>query len=54
MMTNGALQTMVTWAEDRATQRCDPSAVPGAKTGAGAGPFPALLLSPAPGLALKR
>ena len=27
-----ALQPTMTWAEDRATQRCDPSAVPGAKT----------------------
>jgi len=32
MMSNGALQPMLTRAEDRATQRCDPSAVPGAKT----------------------
>ena len=31
------LRSEMTWAEDRATQRCDPSAVPGAKTGAGAG-----------------
>jgi len=29
------LQPMTTWAEDRATQRCDPSADPGAKTGVG-------------------
>lgn len=35
-MQNDALQPRTTWAEDRATQRCDPSAVPGAKTGAGA------------------
>ena len=27
-----ALQPDSAWAEDRATQRCDPSAVPGAKT----------------------
>ncbi len=27
-----ALQPTLAWAEDRATQRCDPSAVPGAKT----------------------
>ena len=27
-----ALQLTMTWAEDRATQRCDPSADPGAKT----------------------
>jgi len=33
----------MTWAEDRATQRCDPSADPGAKTGAGAGLRLALL-----------
>ena len=30
------LQPKAAWAEDRATQRCDPSADPGAKTGAGA------------------
>ncbi len=29
-------QSKVAWAEDRAPQRCDPSAAPGAKTGAGA------------------
>ena len=34
----------LTWTEDRATQRCDPSAVPGAKTGGGAG----LRLAPLP------
>lgn len=28
------LQSRMTWAEDRATLRSDPSAVPGAKTGA--------------------
>ena len=38
-------QSLMTWAEDRATQRCDPSAGPGAKTGAGAGYIPALLPS---------
>ena len=32
MMSRDALHTIVTWAEDRATQRCDPSADPGAKT----------------------
>jgi hypothetical protein len=31
-MVREALQPTMTWAEDRATQRCDPSAVPGAKT----------------------
>jgi len=31
-MVQGMLQPRVTWAEDRATQRCDPSADPGAKT----------------------
>jgi hypothetical protein len=35
-MTDRMLQPKVAWAEDRATQRCDPSADPGAKTGAGA------------------
>ena len=34
----------LTWTEDRATQRCDPSAVPGAKTRGGAG----LRLAPLP------
>ena len=38
----------MTWAEDRATQRCDPSAAPGAKTGARAG------LSPGPAPSLLR
>ena len=33
----------MTWTEDRATQRCDPSAAPGAKTGVGAGHHLALL-----------
>ena len=28
-------QSKITWTEDRATQRCDPSAAPGAKTGVG-------------------
>jgi hypothetical protein len=31
-MLTAALQPDSAWAEDRATQRCDPSAVPGAKT----------------------
>ena len=31
-MNASALQRETAWAEDRATQRCDPSAVPGAKT----------------------
>ena len=35
-MIDRALQPIAAWAEDRATQRCDPSADPGAKTGAGA------------------
>jgi hypothetical protein len=47
-MVHALLQPTLAWAEDRATQRCDPSAVPGAKTGAGAGhslaPFPSLPL----------
>ena len=42
-MTDRMLQPEVAWAEDRATQRCDPSADPGAKTGAGH--VPALLPS---------
>jgi hypothetical protein len=29
-----ALRCQTTWTEDRATQRCDPSAAPGAETGA--------------------
>ena len=45
-MTAAALQRPVAWAEDRATQRCDPSADPGAKTGAGAGTCPAPLPFP--------
>ena len=32
MISIGALQPFLARAEDRATQRCDPSAVPGAKT----------------------
>ena len=36
-MARVVLQAELDWAEDRATQRCDPSAVPGAKTGARAG-----------------
>ena len=31
-----ALRCQMTWTEDRATQRCDPSADPGAETGVGA------------------
>jgi hypothetical protein len=31
-----ALRCQTTWTEDRATQRCDPSAAPGAETGVGA------------------
>lgn len=31
------LQPTMTWAEDRATQRCDPSADSGAETGVGIG-----------------
>ncbi len=42
-MTRQALRSEMAWAEDRATQRCDPSADPGAKTGAGARRFLALL-----------
>ncbi len=38
-------QSPVAWAEDRARQRCDLSADPGAKTGAGSGHIPALLPS---------
>ncbi len=37
------LQPKAAWAEDRATQRCDPSAAPGAKTGARARTSLALL-----------
>ena len=48
MIVHEKLQKRVAWAEDRATQRCDPSAAPGAKTGAGAGnrlaPLPFCLL----------
>ena len=32
MMSRDALHTILTWAEDRATQRCDPNAVPGAES----------------------
>ena len=35
-MTHHQLRSEMAWAEDRATQRCDLSADPGAKTGAGA------------------
>jgi len=42
-MIHPMLQRKAAWAEDRATQRCDPSADPGAKTGARAGNRPALL-----------
>jgi hypothetical protein len=35
-MRDRMVQPKAAWAEDRATQRCDPSADPGAKTGAGA------------------
>jgi hypothetical protein len=45
-MARTLLQRTMTWAEDRATQRCDPSAVPGAKTGAGAAHCPAPLPFP--------
>ena len=34
-MRHAALRCHVTWAEDRATQRCDPSADPGAETDEG-------------------
>jgi hypothetical protein len=34
-MMSSLQQSPMAWAEDRATQRCDPSADPGAKTGAG-------------------
>lgn len=37
-----ALQPESAWAEDRATQRCDLSAVPGAKTDGAAGRRPVL------------
>ena len=37
-MTSPALRCLTAWTEDRATQRCDPSAAPGAETGAGAKP----------------
>jgi hypothetical protein len=43
-MLRGELQPTLTWAEDRATQTCDPSAVPGAKTGAVAEPRCSALL----------
>jgi hypothetical protein len=42
-MTHQHVRSQMAWAEDRATQRCDLSADPGAKTGAGAGRFLALL-----------
>ncbi len=45
-MRRDALQRPMAWAEDRATQRCDPSADPGAKTGAGIGPSGLIPLSP--------
>ena len=38
------LQPMTARAEDRATQRCDPSAVPGARTGVGTAPSRAVPL----------
>jgi hypothetical protein len=44
-MRDRMLQRNVAWAEDRATQRCDPSADPGAKTGDGARHSLALLPS---------
>jgi hypothetical protein len=44
-MIRAMLQPTVAWAEDRATQRCDPSADPGPKTGAGARHSLALLPS---------
>jgi len=34
-MPHAALRSTLAWAEDRATQRCDPSADPGAETDAG-------------------
>ena len=48
-MTRERLQPTMTWAEDRATQRCDPSADSGAETGVGIGlhrpvPLPSLAL----------
>ena len=43
----------MTWAEDRATQRCDPSADPGAETGAGAKLRFAPLPSPRSGIGAK-
>jgi hypothetical protein len=47
LMVSPGLGWESTWTEDRATQRCDPSAVPGAETGAGAKhPFAPLPLSP--------
>jgi hypothetical protein len=45
-MSSGALQTMSPWAEDRAPQRCDPSADPVPKTGAGIGPDGPIPVSP--------
>jgi hypothetical protein len=42
-MMDRVLQRNAAWTEDRATQRCDPSADPGANTGAWARHFLALL-----------
>jgi len=41
MMLHDELEPLVAWAEDRATQRCDPSADPGAKTEGRAATLPA-------------
>jgi hypothetical protein len=41
-----ALKPDTAWAEDRATQRCDPSADPGAKTDGAAGSRPLLPIYP--------
>ncbi|MGH8165366.1 MAG: transposase, partial [Rhodanobacteraceae bacterium] len=52
LMPPPALRCQMTWTEDRATQRCDPSAAPGAETGVGAkhsfapAPFPTPVLAP--------
>ena len=43
LMARQQVRSPMAWAEDRATQRCDLSADPGAKTGAGARRFLALL-----------
>jgi hypothetical protein len=48
-MRHAALRWPMAWAEDRATQRCDPSADPGAETGAGAKPR----FAPLPSLPLR-